>query len=123
MATNRRAGRIQLYVNGTLIDAKGNWTYSLGGVSREAIVGADRIHGYREPVAIPMIEGVITDRSDLDVAAMRDLTDTTVQLILGNDKTMILRNAWAAGEWNQTTEEAEIEVSFQGLSAEEQLAE
>lgn len=121
MATNRRAGRITLYVDGVLMDAKGNFSYSMGGVTREAIVGADRIHGYREPVSVPYLEGTITDRGDLDVAALRGLTDTTVQLVAGSGKTIIFRNAWFAGEGVQTTEEAEIEVRFECMSAEEQL--
>lgn len=122
MASNRRAGRIQLYVNGELADAKGNFSYNLGGVNRETIAGADRVHGYKETVIPAHIEGVITDRSDLDVAAMRDTVDTTVQLVHGNDKTIVFRNAWFVGEGAQSTEEGEIEVAFDALSAEEQLA-
>lgn len=120
--SNRRAGRIQFYIDGQLADAKGNFSYSLGGVNRETIVGADRVHGYKETVMAAYVEGVITDRSDLDFAAMRELTDTTVQFIAGNGKTVVFRNAWFVGEGVQTSEEAEIQVRFDALSAEEQLA-
>lgn len=116
---NLVAGLIELYVGEQLVNAKGNFTYSLGGVTREGVAGADRTHGYTEKVAIPFLEGKLTDRIDFDVAALRALTDTTVQLKRG--KTIIFRNAWFAGDAEQTTEDGEISVRFEALSAEEQL--
>lgn len=116
---NRRAGLIQLYIDGRLHDAKGSWSYHLGPVTREGIAGADRVHGYKEQVSLPMIEGAITDAADLSLSQLQALTDTTVQLVLGNGKTIVLRNAWFAGDGNGTTEEGEVAVRFEGLSAEE----
>lgn len=122
MPNVRRAGRIILRVNGELIDAKGSWEYNLGGVAREFIVGADRVHGTMETIQLATLSGTITDRSDLDVQAMRDIVDTTIELVLGSGKSVIFRNAAATGEWTQTTEEAEIDASFAALSAEEIFA-
>ena len=44
---NRRAGRIYFKVDGTQYDAKGKFSYNLGLDKREAIVGADGVHGYK----------------------------------------------------------------------------
>lgn len=116
---NRRAGRIFIKVDGVQQDAKGSFTYNLGRDKREPMVGADQVHGFKETPQVAMIEGKITDRSDFDLAAFLDLTDTTVTLEVSNGKTIVLRNAWYAGDGNVETEEAEIEVLFHGLSAEE----
>lgn len=117
--SNRRGGTIYLKVNGTLYDAKGNFTYSLGGTKKEAIVGADRVHGYKETPQVPYIEGEITDRADLSLSALQALADETVTVELANGKVFVLRNAWYAGEAKGQTEEGNIDVRFEGMSGEE----
>lgn len=119
MANQRRAGTIQLQVSGEIMDAKGSFSYNLGKPKREAIPGADRIHGYKEMPQVPFIEGIITDRGTLDLAALVSSTEVTVTLKLANGKTISL-NGWFAGEGTGTTEEGEITVRWEGsLPAEE----
>ncbi|MFP3943815.1 MAG: phage tail tube protein [Alphaproteobacteria bacterium] len=117
--SNRRAGIIFLKINGRQHDARGNFTYNLGVPKREAIVGADGVHGHKEMPKAPFIEGEITDRGDLDVEALQRLDDVTVTLELANGKVILLRNAWYAADGDAQTEEANIQVRFEGLSAEE----
>lgn len=119
MADQRRAGLIQLKVNGEIQDAKGTFTYNLGKVKRDAIVGADRPHGYKETPQVPFIEGAITDRGNLDVGALAIGKDLTVTLDLANGKVIVLSEAWFAGEGTASTEEGEIAVRWEGVSAEE----
>lgn len=119
MENQRRAGLIQLQVNGEIFDAKGSFSYNLGRPKREAIPGADGIHGYKETPQVAFIEGAITDRGNLDVAALATGRDLTVTLTLGNDKMIVLRAAWFAAEGTGSTEEAEIPVRWEGAGAEE----
>ncbi len=119
MADQRRAGLIQLKVNGEIYDAKGSFTYNLGRPKREAIPGADRVHGFKETPQVAFIEGAITDRGNLDVASLATGTDLTVTLDLANGKTIVLREAWFAGELTASTEEAELPVRWEGAGAEE----
>lgn len=120
MSDQRRAGIIQLQVDGEILDAKGNFTYNIGRPKREAIIGSDgTVHGYKEIVQVAFIEGEITDRGDLDVEAMISMTDGTVTLALANGKTVVLRSAWYAGEGTGNTEEANIPVRWEGLNGEE----
>jgi hypothetical protein len=119
MADQRRAGLIQVAVNGEIQDAKGNFTYNLGRPKREAIVGADRIHGFKETPQVAFIEGAITDRATLDLNALVTTRDATVTLQLANGKRIALSNAWYAGDGNVSAEEAEIAVRFEGAAAEE----
>ena len=116
---NRRAGILFFKVDGAQYDAKGGFTYNLGAAKREAIVGSDAVHGYKETPRVPFIEGEITDRSDLDLEKLLNLDGVTVTLELANGKVVLLRDAWYAGEGNIGTEEANIQVRFEGLSGEE----
>lgn len=123
MATkNRRAGTISFKRNGVLLDAKGNFSYSLGTPKREAIVGADRVHGFRETPTAPMLEGEITDRGDLSLREIFLADDDTISLQVGNGKTIAFRSAFYTGDGKIQTEEANVEVSYGAMSAEEILA-
>lgn len=110
----RRGGIIQVQANGKIYDAKGNYTYNLGRPVREAIVGADRPHGYKETPQVGFIEGEITDRSDLDLDELVTLKDATVTLELANGKVIVARDAYYAGEGTGNTEEGNIAVRFNG---------
>lgn len=117
--SERRGGIIQIQANGVLYDAKGAFTYNLGRPKREAIVGADSIHDYKETPKVPFIEGEVTDRSALDVSALQDQTDVTVTLSLANGKVIVLRDAWFAADGDVSTEEGNIQVRWEGKSARE----
>jgi hypothetical protein len=111
MANQRIAGLLQLKIGGEIQDAKGSFSYNLGLPKREEIVGADGVHGYKETPQAAFIEGMITDRGTLDVARLARGVNLTVTLALAN-KTIVLGEAWFAGDGTVTTEEAEIQVKW-----------
>ena len=113
------AGLLELKVNGEIQNAKGNFTYNLGKLKREAIIGADRVHGYKGMPQVPFIEGEITDRSDLNVESLLNIDGATITLSLANGKVINLKEAWYAADGDIGTEEANIQVRFEGMSAEE----
>jgi hypothetical protein len=117
--SQRRGGLDALHIDGILQDARGNFTYGLGKPMRESIVGAERVHGYSQKPTVAFIEGEITDRGDLDLAAMQAVDGIPVTLTLGNGKVVILSQAWFAGEGVGNTEEGNIAVRFEGKFAEE----
>lgn len=117
--SNLVAGLLEFKVNGEIQNAKGNFTYNIGKMKREAIVGADRVHGYKGLPQVPFIEGEITDRSDLNLEQFLDIDDATITLTLANGKVICLKQAWYAGDGNVQTEEANIQIRFEGMSAEE----
>ena len=119
MAQRRVGGIIQVQIQGEIFDAKGSFTYNLGRPMREAVVGADTVHGYKEMPQVAFIEGVITDRQTLDLDSLVRARDVTVTLQLANGKVIALRDAWFASEGSATTEEGEIAVRFEGKDAEE----
>lgn len=117
--SQRKAGLIQVQVNGEIYDAKGNFSYNLGRPVREAIVGSDGVHGYKETPQVAFIEGEFTDRGSLDLAALTAIEGATVTLDLGNGKQIALYRAWFAGEGTGNSEDANIAVRFEGKAAEE----
>jgi tail tube protein len=119
--SNRRGGTIQLQIDGVLYEAKGAFDYNLGIEKREAIIGAGSVHGFKETPQAAFIEGKITDRVTLDVKAMLRMTDATATLTLANGKTVVLPNAWYAGEGNVNTEEGEIDVRFESAKEAQEI--
>lgn len=116
----RIAGLIQLQVNGEIQDASGNFQYNLGEPKREAIVNAGgQTIGFKETGQTPFIEGEIIDRGTIDVKALVKGKDLTVTLTLGNGKLVSLHEAWYAGDGTVGSEEAKIQVRWEGTSAEE----
>ena len=85
---NRRAGIIYVKVDGRQYDAKGAYTYNLGKPKRDAIIGSDGVHGYKETPQVAFIEGAVTDSDDLDLASLVTADNVTVTLELNNGKTI-----------------------------------
>ena len=115
----RRGGIIQIKVDGILYDAKGSLNYNLGRNKREAIVGADGIHDYKEMPQVAFIEGEITDRGNLVLTDLLDASNATVTLLTGNGKTIVLKDAWFAGDGNVATDEGNITIRFESANAQE----
>lgn len=117
--SQRRGGIIQVQLNGEVQEAKGNWTYNLGKPKREAIIGADGVHGFKETPQVAFIEGEITDSGTLDLARLAVMEDATVTLTLANGKVVALREAWFAGDGTGNTDEANVATRFEGAGADE----
>lgn len=115
----RLAGIIYLKVDGVLYPAKGAFTYNIGAPKRDAIVGADGVHGFAEVPQVPFIEGEITDKYDAPLEKLLNSVGGTVTLELANGKTISLQQAWFAGEGTVSTEAANIAVRFEGMRADE----
>lgn len=115
----RVAGIIQVQINGEIYSAKGSWTVNIGAPKREAVVGSDAVHGYKEMPQVPYVEGEITDRGTLSMSRLFAVTDATVTVSMANGKVYVLHDAWWAGDGNLTTEESAIAVRFEGMAADE----
>lgn len=118
-AEQRRAGIISVQINGEVQDAAGDFEYNLGALKRETMIGVDKVHGFKETPQAPFIKGTIRDRKTLDLKALASMEDVTVTLQLANGKVVVLRNAWFDGDGTAKVDDASIEVSFSGMSAEE----
>ena len=116
----RRAGLFDLKINGQVYYAKGNFTYGLGGVKREAMMASNgQVIGFKEVAQAPYIEGEISDDIGLNLKTFFNIEGATVSLELCNGKVIVLREAWYAGESKVEVNEGNIPVKFEGLDCDE----
>jgi len=116
---NRRSGLLFVKIDGVQRDVIGDFTYNFGLPKREGEVGPDTVHGYKELPQIPFIEGEMRDSNALSVSELLSITNSTITLDLANGKTFVLRQAWFAADGDIGTEEANIQLRFEGKSGEE----
>lgn len=119
MAAQRVGGTINFKIDGVIYDAKGNFTYNIGRPKREAVMGTDGVHGYKETPQVSFIEGEITDRVTLNLDELCSITDSSVSLELANGKLIMLSGAWFAGDGTGNTDEGNIGVRFEAKNGEE----
>jgi len=116
----RRGGTIFFKKNGQAYEAKGAFDYNLGSVKRDAIIGQDGLHGFKEIPQVAFIEGSITDSNALNLQTeILDVVSETITLELANGKIIVLDNAYFAGEGTGNSEEGEIAVRFEANKARE----
>lgn len=112
-------GLLEFRVGGVVQRAKGNFTFNLGAPKRDAIVGSDSVHGYKEVPQMPFVEGEITDNVDLSITDLINTTQENVILTLRNGKKYSWPDAWYAGDGNVQSEEGNITVRFESVEAQE----
>lgn len=122
MAGNQRVGGpYELQAGGVRLNGKGGATYNLGHPKREAVMGASAGHGYKETPQVSFVEVDVTDAADLDVKAVATMKDATVTLKVANGKTILLHNAYFAGEGTIATDEGNIGCRFESLQPAEEI--
>jgi hypothetical protein len=119
MPEARIGGMLKVSVNGEILYAKGEFTYSLGLPLKSGIVGQDTVHGYTEKPQLPFIEGTITWHSGMSLTGLVGTKDATVTLELANSKTIALYKAWYADTGEGTSGENEVKCRFESKAAEE----
>src|SRR5688572_24961681 len=105
----RIAGLLSLQINGEVQLCEGDFSFNPGTPKREAMVGSDGVHGYREVPQVAFIEGNIRDRRTLDLINLTKVEDATVTLQAYNGaKVYSLRHAWWAGDGTVNVREGTI---------------
>lgn len=103
-----------MQVNGEIYRAKGDFTYNFGEKKKEAIVGSDSVHGFKEIPQVGFLEGEFTDGADVDIPGLVSIVGATVSLDLANGKMGVWHNAYYAGEGTVSTGEGNLGVRFEG---------
>ena len=118
--TNRRVGGVIFFkLDGELFQAKGEFSYDIGVPKREAVVGSDGVHGFKEVPKVPFIEGALTDSDSLNLSSLLNFRDGTATLELANGKVIVIREAYYAGDGVVKTDEGEITLRIEGIKGEE----
>lgn len=119
MANRRVGGIISFKISGESFNAKGNFTYNIGVPKKEAVVGSDGVHGFKEMPQVPYIEGSLTDTDELDLQALRETRDATCTLALANGKIIVIEEAHEASDGEASTEEGELQIRMEGMRGRE----
>lgn len=114
MANRVVGGIVTLKVNGETVAARGAFTVNTGQNKREMVAGADRVHGAKEMIQVPFIDGNTSDLQEVDLEKIKNIQDATVTLSVNNGKQYVLRRAHYCGEGDHNTEEGEVQLRFEG---------
>lgn len=120
MASNLIAGTAQFTVDGVTYQLEGSLKYKVSSVKREAMVGPDGFHGWKETPIPGSISMSVRDAGDLVVANFNTMRNATVVLSLANGKTVTGRNMGAVDDQEVDTEDAKFDLHFQGPQVSEQ---
>lgn len=112
-------GTAFLKVDGRQYQLRGNLAVSIDGIEREGVAGQDGVHGYIERPRVPQITADLTDSDGLSLTDLKNIKDATVTAELNNGKVYVLRNAWTLAAHEINTGDAQVSVTFQGLSGRE----
>ncbi len=114
----RLAGIISLSVDGVIQACAGDFTFNLGTPLREALVGPDNVHGYKETPQVPFIEGDLRYTPNFDIKAFYNKSGIDAQLKLATGETFVFIDGWVCGEGTIGTSEATMAFRFEAKSAE-----
>lgn len=109
MANNKRAGKLEVTLNGRSYDVIGNFSLRLGTPKRDSLVGANAVHGFSEKPQAAGGSGAIRDAKDLKVInELFNMTDGTIIAFCASGKKYIFEECWYSGDAVVETEEANI---------------
>jgi Phage tail tube protein len=120
MASNLIAGIATLAVAGVVQQLAGPAVYSPATVKREAMIGPDGFHGWKETPVLPYAKVSIRDAGDMTVADFNAMRNITLTLNLANGKTVVGRNMGTTETVEVDTDEAKFELRFEGPQLSEQ---
>ncbi|MEW6775030.1 MAG: phage tail tube protein [Bdellovibrionota bacterium] len=112
-------GLVGLKVNGVRHPVVGNATYNLGRLKKEAKNGPDGRHGLKVRGQDARLSCQISDRGDLTVDDILNLSAATVELELRNGKVVVFEEADYVGDGDIETEEGNIQFEISAKSAQE----
>lgn len=120
---NRIAGTFNLTIDGETWKVKGSASINLGQPKREAVVGQDGVHGYKE---IPQAPGIRCEISTMPGVSIKDkilnMTNSTVSISAANGSTYFVEKAFFVGDGEIETEDGKLSFECQGFSADEVVA-
>jgi hypothetical protein len=120
MPSNLIAGTAQVTTDGVTQQLEGGLKYSVSTVKREALVGKDGFHGWKETPVTGSITMSLRDAGNLSVAAFNAMRNSTIVAQLANGKIVVGRNMGATDVQEVDTEDAKFEVKFEGPQVTEQ---
>lgn len=106
------AGTIYLTVDGETQNCEGEFEYNLGTPKREALVGSDRYHGYKEEPQAAFVKGNLRRTKGFDIAAFQNKDGVDLQLRIATGETFVFADGFVGGEGTVNTGTALFAFEF-----------
>ena len=112
-------GKAIIRVDGNELRTADEATLSIGGVSREAVVGAGKVHGHTESTVAPELECTIYHTADTSLKEIAAITDATVLFEADTGRRFILTGAFVTDVPSLKVKGGEVDVKMSALTCEE----
>lgn len=112
-------GRAIIRVDGKELRTLDGATLNPGGVSRQAVKGGGKIHGYKEEDMEPTVECKVAHTPDVSLKELGNITDATVIFETDNGKRHVLRNAWTAEPPSLDSSAGAVDLKFAAIECDE----
>jgi len=89
-------------------------TINFGGVTRSAVVSDAGVDGYNETIIAPQVSCSISHVAGLDVIALNNIVDDTLQFETDTGVTYKLQECWLSEPAELNGESGEISLTFMG---------
>jgi hypothetical protein len=119
--SNRVMGKAQIKANGRIFDTHPGATLDIGGISRESVVGANSVHGFKEAVKQSKVEFEISVKGDTSLAEIGRWDDITVTFEVDTGQTWVISNGWVLDPPTLTDNDGKAKVVIEGPPAEEMV--
>ena len=114
-------GTMSVYVGGQLMELAGKVDLTHGGIIRSPITGPGGVIPGRavEKYEAPTLEIEVADGNQVNVNAMKNLTNVPIQVAARNGKTYLISNGTCTGEVKGDLVAGKFSLSYFGATCEE----
>lgn len=112
-------GKAVIRVDGTELRTLDGATLNPGGVTREAMKGGGKVHGYKETDVEPTMECKIAHTADLSIKQLAGITEATVLFETDTGRTYVLRKAWVTEPPALDTSAGSVDLKFAAIECDE----
>ena len=116
---NFLAGTAYFSINGKRRRLSGEFSWQPSTSTREALIGMDGFHGYKQKPAAGMIKAKLRDGSDVSVTDLGNMAGVTITVELANGKTVSGSNMFTTEQPTVEAEEGTIDLTWAGGSVTE----
>lgn len=118
MAQGQRVGgAFTIRIDNEVVQAGGEFSYSIQNSKREKVIGASQVLGYSEMPMAPFFEGVIQDFAETDLEKILHAREVDATLELNNGKTIAFTSCEQVGEGETNTASGQAQIRFEAISA------
>lgn len=112
-------GPVQVQINGVIMNGTGDFTWDLTNTKNTVMTDSrGQVIGVTQEFKPNTIKGKITDRGDLDVAALTSMVGGTVVIGAPNGKQVLMNPAHYTGSGEVNSAKGEIDFECQGQAQE-----